>query len=197
MKWRVAGILLGVLLVGMALLPRVSSAEFFGVPKSDRVVAVEISFPQDNMPHPINVTVRDGTMLTIINEETGRTDAWAPAIGPDGSPVFRHFQVFTDARGDHPKQEGKAERIPDSESQDFLAGWTYRLTNKGITLGSFPNLPAPKTGELSPGRLSKIYGKTGGGMCCVSCGGLTVCAASVDMDCGYCSYPGSGGRPAI
>jgi hypothetical protein len=32
--------------------------------------------------------------------------------------------------------------------------------------------------------------------CCVTCDGITVCAASVDMYCGTCDA-GSGGRPTI
>lgn len=32
----------------------------------------------------------------------------------------------------------------------------------------------------------------GKGTCCVTCGGVTVCSTSVDMDCGSCDGGGNG-----
>jgi len=190
-KWKLAGMLLAATLVGMTYATGVSFGDFFGVPKSDKVVEVEISFPGGEYPQPIKATVRDGTMLTIINEYTGRTDTWAPYVGPDGTPVFRHFEVHP---GDQLKQAGEAVRISQEKGQDYLVGWNLHLVNKGVSPGYFPDLQAINPRGVSPEKLAKVYGKTGGGMCCVSCGGLTICATSVDMDCGYCRAPGSGGR---
>jgi len=191
MRWKFAGMLFAMTLLGLTYAPNTSWGDLFGVPNSDKVISVEIWFPGNEYPQPIKATIRDGTMLTITNEYVGRTDAWAPYVGPDGVPVFRHFEVRT---GDRLVQVGKAIPISEGQPQDFPAGWNLRFVNKGVLLGSFPDLQVINPRGVAPEKLAKIYGKTGGGVCCVSCGGLTLCATSIDMDCGYCSYPGGGGR---
>jgi len=182
-----AGLMVAAAAAGVACLPHSALGDVFGVPVSDRVVEAEIAFPDHPELSPIRFTVREGAIFTIGNEATSRRDGWAVLVDSAGKPTFRPFEI---ALNDAVRQSGSVMTIPLGQKVELHAGWSYELTAQRVFLGSFSDLPVINPRGVSPEKLAGIFGKTGGGSCCVTCGGLTLCATSVDMDCGSCSSLG-------
>jgi hypothetical protein len=183
MKWKLVGFMMALMLSGIASVSGVP----FGIPISDRVVEGEITFPQQPEVAPVRFSLREGTLLTLADESTGRTDGWALVFDSAGQPTFRPFQLLNE---DTIRQTGKVFTVPLGKAA-LSAG--YEISASRVVIGYFPDLSIINPRGLDPEKLRTIYGKTGGGTCCVSCGSLTMCAGSVDMDCGSCSVV-HGGR---
>ncbi|HTG32626.1 MAG TPA: hypothetical protein VLB76_06805 [Thermoanaerobaculia bacterium] len=184
---KLAGLMVVVTAAGVACLPHSALGDVFGVPVSDRVVEAEITFPDRPDLNPIGLTVREGAIFTIENEVTGRRDGWAVLVDNAGRPTLRPFEI---ASNDAVKQSGPVLTIPVGQEVELHAGWSYELKPQRVFLGSFPDLRVINPRGVSPEKLAGIFGKTGGGTCCVTCGGLTICATSVEMDCGSCNSVG-------
>ena len=174
--------------------------QVFSVPRSDEVAQLEITLPTGAKA---KVEVRDGTMATVQDEKTGYMYGFVIAIGTSSNQITVTSIAITDD-GKHVTQfHGSDEdSITPGASLLITAKYTtaakkeltlpFNLYLMDISPGQFPNVRPLRQPlkSLSPDQLKTIFGKVGGGSCCVSCYGITVCAGRVDLDCGSC---GSGG----
>ncbi len=166
----------------------------------DEVAQLEITLPTGAKA---KVEVRDGTMATVQDEKTGYMYGFVIAIGTSSNQITVTSIAITDD-GKHVTQfHGSDEdSITPGASLLITAKYTtaakkeltlpFNLYLMDISPGQFPNVRPLRQPlkSLSPDQLKTIFGKVGGGSCCVSCYGITVCAGRVDLDCGSC---GSGG----
>lgn len=173
-------------------------AQAFSVPRSDQVLVLELTTPEGERA---KVEVRDGSLLTVRYDDDSSylygfsmaADAklTSATISPldirdlwDGGQEVRQLAKTI---GDVPV--GSSFEIPTPRG-------TFEFKLLSIVEGLFPNtrpLREPVASGLSPTQLKKVYGKSAGGTCCVSCGPLTICATRVTLDCGSCDSGGGGG----
>ncbi|HEV7507766.1 MAG TPA: hypothetical protein VGS07_22975 [Thermoanaerobaculia bacterium] len=194
-KWRLTGLAVAGLLVGLAAAPGLLSGEVFSIPISDRLLEGQISMPDKAEFPSIRFAAREGTMVTVTDSVTGRIEGWIPILDGTGKPTLTPFQIVPYGNGEKAKQVGPAIPVRLGSFEDFkIFDEVFRVEAQNVQLGSFPNLRLINPRGVSPDKLQKLYGKTGGGNCCVSCGSITVCATAVDLDCGSCSTIGHSPR---
>ena len=191
-----AGFILGILCLARM---GYAQGDAFTTPLSDRVIKFSITLPMPPISEKpeskkIDVTVRDGTIITIRDERNNYAYGFVPYLDKNNQVFMMAFEIG-DAPGGGDSLKQLAEpytlsqvvqtRIPTRQG-NFL------LNMESIDKWSFPTIRPldPKKPRPRPSELEKIYGKSGGGSCCVSCGPLTVCATSVDMFCGSCDSAG-------
>jgi hypothetical protein len=178
-------------LTGSAVL----QGQAFSVPRSDEVIQVEIVLPGGAQA---KAEVRDGSLLTIRNDAGGGyLYGFAMAVDAKSKrAAVTSVEIFDlPGGGQRVSQFGGPEDLMSGsplEVETSRGIFQFRLIN--IVTGKFPSirpLKSPLKSGVSPSQLQAIYGKSGGGTCCVSCASITICANQVDMTCGSCD---SGGR---
>lgn len=169
-------------------------AQAFAVPRSDEVVQVEIILPGGGQA---KVEVRDGTMLTIRDEELGSMYGFAMTVDPGAARATMTTVEISDLSGG-----GQAVKQVGGASENLVEGYPLEVSTPfgvfgfrlaGIVEGQFPNLRPlknPLKSGRTPSQLQKLFGKSGGGTCCVTCGVLTICGTRVTLDCGSCDSGG-------
>jgi hypothetical protein len=210
-KWRLLCVL-GMLMV-LAKASMVSSDEVFSVPISDKVVEGVITLPeglmnlpaeraQDPSAREVHFALREGTMVTVRDDKTGYAVGWVvklEKVAGQDQPTFRPFEIgpymTPQGLGEKATQTGALATIALGNEQEFSTKLgLLLLASREIRDGNFPNMRLINPNGANPQRLQKLYGKSGGGTCCVSCGGITVCGSRVAMDCGECDVNGGGPR---
>ena len=156
----------------------------FAVPRSNKIIEGDLSLPSAVSAH---FQVREGAMLTVRYEEQDRWYGVVPVIderndlklttfilepGPDG-PAVQEVLSSIDAK--------RGRQTPLSiQGYDLAVGITKTFPAK------FPTIPLVDPRGADPLALQKVYGASGGGLCSLTCGSVTVTATSVVMSCGSC-----------
>lgn len=163
------------------------ATEPFAVPSTDKLLEFDISLPDG---HVAKVWAREGSMITVQGSLGG------VALHHGFVPVRdkQSVRILPLNLGDDLKS---AEQCGEPFSVDGAKGDVCGLENlaitfKGSTTVRFQRkaLPDPLA-DLTPTELDQLYGKAGGGTCCVTCDGYTVCGSRVKLSCGSCD--GGGG----
>jgi len=169
-------------------------AQAFSVPVSDLVLKVEMISPDSRTSGvAVHLDCRDGAMITVRDESASYRYGFAIASDRlNGKNVgLISFSLLPSSQGgESVRQLGKrlSGRIGEVIVVETPSG-KFDIKVASVRTGRF--LPAPADpNKISPDDLQKLYGFSGGGICCVTCGSKTVCSTSVNADCGNCaSHP--------
>jgi hypothetical protein len=189
------------MILGMWLLSTLSvQAQVFGVPVSDYVVEGDIEIPGADVIH---FSAREGTMVTIHDDAAGYTYGLIPTLGKEDaykSATFTPFDIL-------PSEDGEERAVQMKDAQGKFLFFeapsgkptklqtdktSLEITVKRISRWRFPSLSLISPRDHSAAELQNYFSS---GICCVSCGEMTVCGGGVVMGCGSCS--GGGGRMPI
>lgn len=181
---------LGVLLAVVAWTASFSQAGVFLIPASDDVLVGQLQLPGGDHA---DIAIRDGGMITVRMEREDRVYGFAAAV-KDASKKHLHitpFRIFDEDQGP------AIEEIETATINNAKLGIShslkaddkeFKLAIRNVRKGRFPPQLAPSNAEgMAPENLERAFGCSGGGYCCVSCNGLTVCASRVSMGCGVCT----------
>ena len=183
----VLGALLGAAGWGAASSPQPNA---FSVPVSDKVLEGQVQLP--NGSHA-DVVVRDGGMVTIRDERNGYMLGLAAKVDDPAKKTVgvRAFDIHADGEGQ------AAEEIPGTAMDGArigrphavnAAGHEFEFQIQAIKQGIFPpGIASSRAQGAAPDTLQRIFGASGGGTCCLTCSGFTVCASRVSMGCGVCT----------
>ena len=173
---------LAYLLVVMGLIATaIGSSQVISLPGSGKLIDAELRLPQGAAPR---VHAREGAMITVRDEKNGHQFGLIPIINNrSGKATISSFDIIELKGG---------QEIRETSIQAIESG-VYKKINQGkgsvdIKLNNVETDSSLKQ-DQSLG-LRKVYGASGGGLCCVSCDSITVCANRVDMDCGSCNASG-------
>lgn len=169
-------------------------AEVFAVPISDKVIRGRIELSEGQVAH---FSVREGSMLTVRNEESGYWYGFVPEMAQGGRQVkFTPFEITPQNIGSERIDQLiglEFESLFGEVSEFTPARESFAFVVEGIGRLKLNKIDQTSPRSAQPRDLQKIFGASGGGLCCVSCGVITVCGGSVTMSCGSCS----GGRPSV
>jgi hypothetical protein len=183
------------LFVGLAVFAMSGAATFgqaFSIPTSDKVVELHLILPDGKIA---KVQAREGTMVTIHDGTSGTTQGFVPKLEDNDKTLsILVLQIFDQGAGrSNVKQFGymKGLIFGSSAEVDMPAG-KFEMEPRSVGMGSFPHARPvdPSQPLTNPGQLRKVY-SSGSGDCCVRCYSITICATSVDLDCGACSSGGA------
>ena len=152
--------------------------------KSETLIDGELLFPDGDTAQ---FSIEEGTVLTVRSKTEGYWYGIAPQVFNLEEGVL-YFTLFEIRKGDKIsiEQLGPPVELINGEPLVIETGEGFIQ----IFLRSVAPKNSFKNKSMSPRGVQK-FGATGG-LCCVSCGGLTVCGGSVTMSCDSCT-----GRPAI
>ena len=171
--------------------PSSYSQEVFAVPVSDQIIRGEVVLPGGKT---IRFGAREGTMVTIRDREKGYFIGFVPKIEDDSSNEVK-FRFFTIkewiedgkiAQGAY--QILEATKVAKPGSQITTNELTLKFSE--IVPGEFPGIKLLDPRTAKPLVLEQLYGVTSAGLCCLGCGGVTVCGSEVAGECGSCSGGG-------
>ena len=154
----------------------------FGAPNSDTVFGLEIVTKDGAFV----VAIRDGTMAII------RSDAYwygiVPSKGKDDADPVLFFSLQ--------ERLGGAPSVSEEGSATLRHGKTVsfknhnddgvKLTLRFVEVWNFPGIKIIDRRGVDPKTLQKLYGASSGGLCSVTCRGLTVTSTQVVLPCGSC-----------
>ncbi len=170
----------------LLLLVAVDVRAQFAVPKSNEVVEGELVLPDGG--GTAHFFAREGAMVTVRSEEEqGYWYGIVPVIDK-GQVAFSVFELTS--RGDDPPAireiaSGMKGRLNEAVEVDVLQG-TFQVKALDIQTWRFTKVRLVDPRGASPAALQKLYGASGGGLCSVSCGTVTITATSVKASCGTC-----------
>ncbi|MDX1996796.1 MAG: hypothetical protein SF066_03675 [Thermoanaerobaculia bacterium] len=183
-----------------------------GIPRSDRVLQVELTLKRTGSRPALvaQVETREGTLVTVQDQSVQPAKMVGLQVafpGPDSfTPLIlniqneNHYEVDEDSgfvieesslQGS--RKQGDVQLFADSSV--FTIGSRIKLDSvelldtigtSGSFEGNFPYHPVVDPRESRPADLRRLFGRAGGGICCVACGSITICATSVTMSCGSC-----------
>jgi hypothetical protein len=184
-KQRVLGGVLILLFLAPILLMAASTAPplAFGVPRSDRLVRGDIVISGGNL---VAFTAREGTIVSI-QDASGRAAAGlSPAITGDSEVSFLVLEMKGPDLGDVGNFGDVATlQVGTSTPVDTPLGAAV-LSVGDVVTAEFPRLAESSGTSLRPSELRHRFGRSGGGTCCVTCGGLTACGSGIRASCGAC-----------
>lgn len=183
------------LLASLVAAPKSYSEEVFAVPVSDQIIRGEIVLPGGKT---IKFGAREGTMVTIRDRDNGYFIGLVPKVEDDsrGEVKFRFFTIKEWVEKDKIFQgayqilEATTVGEPGSRLSIATEHGEFKLNFGEIVPGEFPGIKLLDPRTAKPLELERIYGVTGGGLCCLGCGGVTVCGSEVSGECGSCSGGG-------
>lgn len=186
---RACGLLVVCLVGYLAGASGVAAQQPFGVPTSDRIVVAELTLPDSNQA---TVDVREGTLLTVKNQDLGYTIGLSPVIDEStGHVEFLVVDVLETETGSHVEFLSQI----GLEVGTFGSVATYMgdldIQVEDVKVGKFPRQPVVEPRRLGPRELEQQFGVTAGGVCCVTCGPWTICGSSVSLGCGSCDSGGN------
>ena len=161
----------------------------FSVPTSNRVFSGVLLSSGKNLA---SFEIREGAMLTVRDEGKGLWYGWVPLVDSEtGQVKLKGFELT--ARPDGPPDIAEVVKRLDVRVGEEVALQTsfeeydFSLAIQGISDKEFPTIPAVKNPKKMDAEiLQKVYGASGGGLCSLTCGPLTVTSTSVKMSCGVC-----------
>jgi hypothetical protein len=174
-----------------------SLAEVFGAPVSDEVIEGDLYLKGKAKPF-VHFEVREGSMVTVRNTQDGSWYGITPVLSEKRELLFAGFritdlgnggqgvvQLVKDVQGD--SNEAFSAISMGSSTPVHIFGSPLAITVQSVRAKKF----IVKAGisplrASSPHQLQKIFGASGGGLCSVTCGELSVTAAIVTMNCGRC-----------
>jgi hypothetical protein len=186
-RWlfKFAGLMVALAVIMISYPLSTLGGDVFGIPTSNKVIEGQLSFPASPGTQPIRFTIRDGTMLTLIDERAGlkRTDLWQPSIDGSNLITFNQMRIID---GGKLANEAPSVRVPIGKGFDLSANDPIRLETFRVVTRSPPDIAAVNPQGASPQKIATVDGKTGGGLCCITCDGRTICASAVSTSCGSC-----------
>jgi hypothetical protein len=176
----------------------------FAIPISDYVSKGDLFVQADSLgrvgrPLRVHFEAREGTMVTVRTVRNEGQDSWVgfvPVI--DKGARVATLTPFTLEAGDS-DYPSVNQLMPDNKellikarlnSQATIPYPEFPVTLELHDFGKayFPELPPlVDPSQESPDKLVKLYGASGGGLCSLTCGTITVSATSVSMPCGTCT----------
>lgn len=166
-------------------------ADAFGVPRSNLVVEGQIRLANGFSAHFYS---REGTMLTIRDLEEGQWYGFVPVVssGPNKVNFASYVITPTPSGGESVVEvESGVDIQKDSTNRfSFPDGGAVEIQVLGVRPGKFSKAVLVDPRSRQPRELQKLYGAVGGGLCVLSCGGVTVGANSVQVECGSCQGAG-------
>lgn len=178
------------------LVPRMR-AEVFGVPTSDDVVIGTLRLKNGV---EAKFRAREGTTVTIQESGQATFFGFVPLIQGQAQEMVRvvPFKIINLPDGKRRADEilNQAKVIEKGQPTIFDPGYfRVHITFDDITIGQFLNPVVDDPDALTFKELQALFGAKAGDSCCLTCGGVTVCAdGGVTMSCGRCFGGGGGGR---
>jgi hypothetical protein len=168
-------------------------SQVFSAPISDKVVDARLTLEGKE----VSFSLLEGSIATIRDEDNGESFGLLPSIDLGAQKI--RFGLFSIERtkpsgerrisevGRLELQIGSAAPIQQLERPILLQVEAVRKTRTQVD----PKEKKQSDQEPNPDSTSslevrKVLGTSGGGMCCVICGSITVCANHVQMHCGSC-----------
>ncbi len=185
------GVILGLTLASLV------RSDVFAVPTSDDVVIGSLVLKTGEVA---KFRAREGTMVTVSGN--GEFFGFVPQVQDKPTKLINVIPFKITDLGD---DRQRADEIL-GESKVFQAGipkeiksdsFAIKIQFSDIVTGRFINPAADDPGSMTPKELNVLYGKSSGDFCCLTCGGVTVCANGVSMSCGSCYAGGGGGRMPV
>jgi len=180
--------ILSVVLIVFAAIS-VSYAQF-AIPVSDTIVTGSLMSAGQDLAH---FQVREGTMLTIRNDEQGFWYGLVPKVDEAKHVWIKGVKLIPQAGAPRVEEILKRMDIPagDEVQLPFLAGdQSISVKIEETEKGVFPTIPSIKNprdiSSINPEHLQKLYGASGGGLCSLTCDSLTITSTAVRMSCGVC-----------
>jgi hypothetical protein len=184
-KWWAKGLGLS---AGILMVVSIAYAQF-SVPTSNSVLSGVLLSSNEVLVH---FKIREGAMLTLRDEEQGFWYGLIPQIDPKTKGVRFRGVELTPRLGEYPDVRevlryldtpiGKQVPVPSP-----MGDYSISIQIEGVEEGDFPTIPPLKNPHgMNPQSLQKIYGASGGGLCSLTCGSMTVTSTSVRMPCGVC-----------
>jgi len=159
----------------------------FGVPISNRVFLLEIK-EDASKSHVSFVNIREGAMVTIRSDTQGYWFGIIPVL-KEKSVQWIPFSLKAREGGAADLVQTEMRSVMDIASPATLGVKNIKFYVSIIKVEErrFPNQQLTDPRGKDPRYLQKIYGASGGGICCVSCSDMTVCGTDVKMACGECN----------
>jgi hypothetical protein len=156
------------------------AADAFGVPISNQVVAGTIVLPDGDKAQ---FWAREGTLITVRNETSNSWYGFVARI-KGNQPGFTPYRLELSDGRTTLRQLGKTSIGRDNKITTREG--PFRLQVSQVSTGDFPDSLDPRTSQASPAELQARYGASGGGSCCVTCKGVTLCSSASITACGSC-----------
>jgi len=163
----------------------------FGVPKSNKLIEAELYLPGGEK---VQLSAREGTMVTIRYDAEGDDQDFFYGLSPalmDESGDAVGWLVL-EIQEEHGRQR-LLQRGEPLMQQEILTPGTIPtpigdldVLIQGISEGHFKHAAPSDPLAFRPAELQRLFGRSGGGTCCVSCGSWTICGDSVRLGCGSC-----------
>jgi hypothetical protein len=164
-------------------------ADAIGVPRSNLVIEGKVFLASGVSAH---FHAREGTMLTVRDVEAGQWYGFIPIINPDTKvPNFSANVLTPVPGGDRVEEVNSGVDIQRNSSYRFFQnGSAVDVQVLGVKPGRFSKVVLVDPRGQKPLELQRRYGAVSGGRCVLTCGGITVGANAVEMDCGSCQGEG-------
>jgi hypothetical protein len=157
--------------------------QVFGVPNSDKVLMGELVLPNGSS---VKFGSRDGTMVTVQDEELGFWYGFQAALEREnGQPIVKLWDIIN---GNEAHQIGTGSPLNFGSAEEFRTKYgSFLFRVDQAPTGNFPQIRLVDPRQSRPPEFLKLYGTSGGGICCVTCGYTTTCATVVEAECGSCT----------
>lgn len=178
--------------VGMLIAVASLSAAPFAIPRSDLVVEGELALPDGTLARFIS---RDGTMVSVRSTEPegGYWYGFIPVIKKESGAVNFAAYVISSLPegGEEVKEVDPGRDILVGSGEGFSAPTAIRINVLDVKGGKFSRAAFVDVNAIHADELQKQFGSMGGGLCALDCGGVSVGANSVSMQCGTCVGEGA------
>lgn len=155
-------------------------SDAFTPTKSNDLIAGQLTLPTGE---DFRFSVRDGQWLRVTDDESGKIVAYQAKALSDTEVTLTEFEIKKIRRGN--LIEGEAVKFT-GETFDLISGSELLIPSNGfrLSLDSIHRHPSQDNSDPSLTPFERNYGTKA--VCCVTCGGTTVCGGSVDSACGQC-----------
>mgnify|MGYP003622937210 CR=1 FL=1 len=185
--------------VGSVSFSFASADQAFMIPRSDKVVRGELTFPDGSKAR---FDSRDGTWVTVEDRQEHYFFGFSGVVQQANKANFQTYDIIRTSGQDMDVKEqvefGANRDVHVGRFVRFPGARGIKLSLKGIEEWSFtvPSVENPVAAlpNLSPVELQLLYGvgASTNSVCCVACGDRAVCATRVSTSCGDCSSGGGG-----
>jgi hypothetical protein len=195
--YRRLSLFLSLALVVGAITVSILRADAFGVPTSNLLIEGELRLPDGTSAR---FQSREGTMVTVRDIQSGAWYGFSPTLQTESRlPNFATYTITTLPDGREEVREiDTGIDIRPGGSHLFsalpLRGGAVEIQVQKVKRGQFSRVVLTDPKSKTPQELQKLFGTVGGGLCALTCNGVTVGANSVNMACGSCN-PGLENSP--